>query len=156
MLVVLEFPEFSTQPLNDVVRVFQCSDMQCSQQQQLAELSGTYADVQSITSTTGYIRVTFTTDGRANYDGFSASWSSVIVHVCFYRSSDDLMLHVMSVSHGMMYVWFPCLYLITLSVHAGKQLLMQRLWFRMWAAHCGKWDILCQNWGFRLCKFGNH
>ncbi len=72
------------QPLNDVVRVFECSNAFCSQQQQLAELSGTYADVQSITSTTGYMRVTFTTDGSVNLAGFNALWTSVRVCVPLY------------------------------------------------------------------------
>ena len=81
-LVTLRFNNFSTQPLKDVVRVFQCSNTYCSQQQLLAELSGTYADVQSITSTTGYMRVTFTTDGSVNLGGFNASWTMVCMLAC--------------------------------------------------------------------------
>ncbi len=68
---------FSTQPRNDVVRVFQCRNASCSEQQQLAELSGTYLDVQMVTSTTGCIKVVFTSDDFVHYDGFNATWSSV-------------------------------------------------------------------------------
>jgi hypothetical protein len=83
-LITIMFTNFSTQPLNDVVRVFQCSDMQCSQQQQLAELSGTYTDVQSITSTTGYMKVVFTSDNNITQSGFTASWNSVRMNVCMF------------------------------------------------------------------------
>ena len=75
--ITLRFTMFSTQPGNDVVRVFQCMNVSCSQQQQLAELSGTYSTVQSVTSATGYMRVVFTSDGSVNFDGFNASWSLV-------------------------------------------------------------------------------
>jgi hypothetical protein len=81
-MITLQFTNFSTQPLYDVVRVFECSNAFCSQHQQLAELSGTYSDVQSITSTTGYMRVTFTTDGSVNLGGFNASWTTVCMLAC--------------------------------------------------------------------------
>jgi hypothetical protein len=68
---------FSTQPINDAVRVFQCTQLDCSQQQQIAELSGWYLSTQSVTSSTGYMKVIFTSDYDGNYDGFKASWSMV-------------------------------------------------------------------------------
>ena len=76
-LVTLSFTEFSTQPGKDVVRVFQCADVLCTLQQQLAELSGMYTATQTLTSTTGYMRVVFTSDSSVNFDGFNASWNSV-------------------------------------------------------------------------------
>jgi hypothetical protein len=76
-MITIEFDEFSTQPFSDVVQVFQCSDLSCSQQQQLAELSGRYPSIQSMTSTTGYMKVVFTTDDASEYDGFTASWNMV-------------------------------------------------------------------------------
>jgi hypothetical protein len=81
-LIVIQFDEFSTQPLNDVMRVFQCSDVLCTQQQQLAELSGRYPSVQSITSGTSYMKVVFTSDSVGEYDGFTASWSMVCALAC--------------------------------------------------------------------------
>ena len=76
-LITIQFHEFSTEPLRDVVRVLQCTDILCSQQQQLAELSGMYTSSQTLTSTTSYVRVVFTSDSSVNFDGFTASWSMV-------------------------------------------------------------------------------
>jgi len=85
--VTIRFTEFSTQLLNDVVRVLQCTDIYCSQQEQLAELSGTYPSVQAVTSATGFIKVVFTSDSIASFDGFNATWSMVSKHflsLCMY------------------------------------------------------------------------
>ena len=76
-VISITFTELSTQPGKDFVRVFQCTDLSCSQQQQLAELSGVYATPQAVTSTTGYMKVVFTSDGSINYDGFNATWTTV-------------------------------------------------------------------------------
>jgi hypothetical protein len=77
LLVTLVFTEFSTQPGKDLVRVFQCTDIGCSEQQLLAELSGTYSSAQAVTSASGYMKVVFTSDGSVNYDGFNATWNMV-------------------------------------------------------------------------------
>jgi hypothetical protein len=76
-VISITFTEFSTQPGKDLVRVFQCTDIGCSEQQLLAELSGTYSSAQAVTSTTGYMKVEFTSDGSVNYDGFIATWMIV-------------------------------------------------------------------------------
>ncbi len=75
--ITLRFTEFSLQPQNDVVRVYQCTDVYCSQEQQLTELSGKYSTTQVVTSTTGFVKVVFTSDSSINYDGFTATWISV-------------------------------------------------------------------------------
>jgi hypothetical protein len=93
-VITIQFTNFSTQPTNDVVRVFQCSDVYCSQQQQLAELSGMYLSTQVMTSATGYMRVVFTSDGSINHAGFAASWSSVS-WTCF-----DPLLMIMTLAYG--------------------------------------------------------
>jgi hypothetical protein len=72
--ITLRFPEFSTQTRVDFVRVYQCTDVYCSQQQQLVELSGRYPVVQGLTSTTGFVKVVFTSDGSVSFDGFTAAW----------------------------------------------------------------------------------
>ncbi len=77
-MVKLQFSEFSTQPGNDVVRVFQCEDASCLQQQQLSELSGTYLSAQDVVSLTGYMKVVFTSDSTISHSGFTAMWSLVI------------------------------------------------------------------------------
>ncbi len=75
--VTIQFAMFSTQPVNDTVRVVQCSDVNCSQQQELSKLSGMYNSSQVVQSETGYMKVIFTTDNTSTYDGFTATWSSV-------------------------------------------------------------------------------
>ena len=82
--IMLRFTEFSTQPTADPVRVFQCTDIYCTQQQQLAELSGTYPVTQSATSNTGFIKVAFTSDSASSFDGFAASWTSVRTNVWMF------------------------------------------------------------------------
>jgi hypothetical protein len=75
--VTLRFTEFKTQQHNDVVRVFECVDVYCSRQQQIAILAGTYSTTKVVTSSTGFVKVVFTSDGSVNYDGFTATWSTV-------------------------------------------------------------------------------
>jgi hypothetical protein len=78
LLITLSFTEVSTQAGKDIIRVFQCTDIPCSKPLQLAELSGWYSTTQSVTSTTGFMKVVFTSDASVNYDGFTASWTSVM------------------------------------------------------------------------------
>jgi hypothetical protein len=75
--ISIRFTELSTQLNKDFVRVFQCSDVACTQQLLLAELSGVYTTPQDMTSSTGYMKVVFTSDSSVNYDGFTASWTTV-------------------------------------------------------------------------------
>jgi len=75
--ITIQFTMFSTQPINDTVRVIQCSDVNCSQQQELSKLSGMYPSSQAVQSETGYMKVVFTTDNTSTHDGFTANWSSV-------------------------------------------------------------------------------
>ena len=72
---------FIFQPLSDVVRVYQCTQAACTQQQQLVELSGTYSSRNAITSTTAFMKITFTSDSSVNYDGFAASWTTVRMYI---------------------------------------------------------------------------
>ena len=76
-IITLRFTELSTQAGVDIIRVFQCTDIACSQPQQLAELSGLYSAPQAVTSTTGYMKVVFRSDGSVNADGFTAAWTTV-------------------------------------------------------------------------------
>jgi hypothetical protein len=96
MHIELSFTEFSTQPHKDVVRVFQCTDIHCLDQQQLAELSGTYLTVQTVTSATGYVKVVFISDDTVTYDGFTASWSMVscvyFLLICIFLPSTFMLL----------------------------------------------------------------
>jgi hypothetical protein len=76
-VINVSFTNFSTQPHKDVVRVFQCMDAFCLQPQQLAELSGRYLSAQDVVSTTGFVKVVFTSDQMGEYDGFTATWNVV-------------------------------------------------------------------------------
>jgi hypothetical protein len=80
-LITLHFTQFSMQLYKDVVKVFECMDALCLQQQQLAELSGTYSALPVVTSTTSFVKVVFTSDDASEFDGFKATWS--MVSPCF-------------------------------------------------------------------------
>jgi hypothetical protein len=76
--ITLTFTELSVEYSFDYVRVWQCTDIACSDKVQLAELSGIYpGSSQVVTSTTGFMKVVFTSDQNVNHDGFTASWTSV-------------------------------------------------------------------------------
>jgi hypothetical protein len=78
--VMLHFTEFKTQAIQDVVSIYQCQDASCKEQiLLLAQLSGTYPKAQTITSTTGYMKVAFRSDSNTNAEGFTAEWSSVLL-----------------------------------------------------------------------------
>ena len=82
-VITLRFTEFRTQPNKDYVRVYQCLELACSNQTLLAELAGSYSTTQSVTSTTGFMKVVFTSDNSGTSDGFTASWTSVS-HIVLY------------------------------------------------------------------------
>jgi hypothetical protein len=76
-LINISFNELSTQTGKDFIRVFECTDVACSQQKLLAELTGWYFTPPYVTVTTGFIKVVFTSDATLSYQGFTASWTSV-------------------------------------------------------------------------------
>jgi hypothetical protein len=77
-VITLRFTEFSTQSGKDFVRVFQCTDAGCAQQQLLAELSGAYYTVQNVVGR-GVLKVVFTSDEKETYDGFTAKWTLPVI-----------------------------------------------------------------------------
>jgi hypothetical protein len=74
LAISIRFTELSTQLNKDFVRVFQCSDVACSQQQLLANLSGVYVNPVGMVTFTGYMKVVFESDSSNNNHWFSASW----------------------------------------------------------------------------------
>eukprot|EP00961_Rhodomonas_salina_P210148 2837338-Rhodomonas_salina.1 len=79
--VTLEFHTFSTQALSasgvgDVVTVLECSDLECQSSSILLTRSGSSIPNDTIVSSTGFMKVEFTSDDSAERDGFSASWTS--------------------------------------------------------------------------------
>jgi hypothetical protein len=107
LAISIRFTELSTQLNKDFVRVFQCSDVACTQQQLLAELSGVYTMPQDVTSSTGYMKVVFTSDSSVNYDGFNASWNSVCLisligfHVICKFTFTFVLAYVVIKAHGL-------------------------------------------------------
>jgi hypothetical protein len=75
--ITLNFTELSTQPGVDIIHLFQCTDIACTQQTPLAELSGTYSSPQVVTAGTGFVKVSFTSDESVNLEGFTLFWSTV-------------------------------------------------------------------------------
>ncbi len=72
--ITLKFGLFSTQKDADFVRVFECTSITCTSMRELGVLSGTYSSMPSLTSNTGFMRVTFTSDANITAAGFSATW----------------------------------------------------------------------------------
>ena len=65
----------------DFVKVYSCTTIACPSPVELASLSGTYLTPQSVTSYTGIIKVTFTSDGSVVSSGFAGVWTSVSVRL---------------------------------------------------------------------------
>ncbi len=75
--ITISFTEFDTEACCDFVTVYQCTDIECGTKQFLSELYGTYSSPQQITSTTGYVLVHFTTNHATQFQGFTATWTSI-------------------------------------------------------------------------------
>jgi hypothetical protein len=63
--------------LFDRVRVYQCTDITCASYTKIVELTGQYSSTKSVTATTGFMVVLFTSDYENTATGFTASWTSV-------------------------------------------------------------------------------
>jgi hypothetical protein len=77
--VTLDFTSFKTELSKDFLRVYSCFDADCGSTQTLQELSGAVmvSATPSITSTTGFMLVEFTSDNSGTDEGFTATWKSV-------------------------------------------------------------------------------
>jgi hypothetical protein len=75
--VSLSFTDISTESCCDFVRVFRCSSVECTDLQQVSELSGRLSAGKIQLWTTGVFLIQFTSDGVLPDFGFIASWSSV-------------------------------------------------------------------------------
>jgi hypothetical protein len=74
--IAITFTYISTESCCDFIRVFKCSRIECTDLQQIAELSGRLTSGRFIIWTTGLFLIQFSSDGVVNDDGFSATWSS--------------------------------------------------------------------------------
>ena len=71
--VTLRFTEFRTEENYDFITVYECTSS-CTQ---LQRMSNTQGSGRSFSSTTGYLKITFTSDGSDTQSGFTALWESV-------------------------------------------------------------------------------
>ena len=74
--VTVTFTSFITEACCDSVRVYSCASSACTNNSILGTLQGSIANGRSFTSLTGYMLISFTTDGSVVYDGFSAFYTS--------------------------------------------------------------------------------
>jgi hypothetical protein len=150
LVIILTITELSTQPGKDFVRVWQCADIACSQPLQLAELSGLYSSPQVVTSTTGFMKVVFTSDASLNYDGFTASWTSV----CSYLACHEhCILDLRELEHYTRTATVPDKLLLLW--YAAPKLLMLRMRRGMWPFHYSDWHTLRwfrTFWILKWCK----
>ena len=82
---------FNTQKDKDVVRVVQCTALDCTSPQDLAVLSGTFSTTRIVPLGSGFAKVTFTSDSSEQGTGFKAVLRSVrqlqILFVFCHRGS---------------------------------------------------------------------
>ena len=74
--ITATFTVFGLERNFDFVRVYQCNQISCETGELIASLSGTYATAQTVTSTTGFMFVRFSSDEDVVSQGFMASWNS--------------------------------------------------------------------------------
>jgi hypothetical protein len=120
--ITLYFSEFCTQPHKDFLRVFDCTDVSCSQQQQLAELSGTSVASKTIMSTTGFMKVVFTSDESVNCRGFTAMWNMVSFLVHEGSEHEKIMLSILiGYAYSQVLMCCRCLQQLQMPPRFGKK-----------------------------------
>ena len=73
--VTLHFTNFDTEGSYDFVTVFSCTDLSCSNAVQLGRFSGAYMPA-DVTSSTGFMRIVWTSDYSVTYTGWTAEWTT--------------------------------------------------------------------------------
>ena len=73
--IQISFPSFDTESGFDYVTIYQCISASCSLQTQILRQSGFLSASNVYTSTTGFLKVTFTSDGSVVRSGFIGTWS---------------------------------------------------------------------------------
>jgi hypothetical protein len=71
----ISFPEFETEGGRDDVTIYACDSVSCSSQTELLKHSGSLDAGNVYTSTTGFLKVAFTSDGSVTLSGFTGTWS---------------------------------------------------------------------------------
>ena len=73
--VTLHFTNFDTEGNYDFVTVFSCTDSSCWNTVQLGRFSGTNMPA-NVTSSTGFMRIVWTSDSIITYTGWTAEWTT--------------------------------------------------------------------------------
>jgi len=72
----IAFPSFDTEAGYDFVSIYECGSASCLDGKVLKHLSGARVDASNVyTSMTGFLKVTFTSDGSVTGSGFTGTWS---------------------------------------------------------------------------------
>lgn len=87
--VTLQFTQLSTENNYDVVTVFACPDIACTQGQQIAVISGTTLP-EALSTDTGIFKIAFTSDSSGNFRGFQASFEAFGGRAANCPSASDL------------------------------------------------------------------
>ena len=85
--ISISFSQFETESSSDRVVIYSCSSSDgatsCKSSSELASLSGSsISSSRSWTSTTGYMRVRFTSDSSVTYAGFVGNWDTGTCSLC--------------------------------------------------------------------------
>ena len=85
--ISISFSQFETESSSDRVVIYSCSSSDsatsCESSSELASLSGrSISSSRRWTSTTGYMRVRFTSDSSVTYAGFVGSWTTGTCSLC--------------------------------------------------------------------------
>ena len=72
--ISVSFSSFETESDYDYVSIFRCVTAACESTERIARLSGTLSASTVYSSTTGFLKVTFTSDSSATRAGFTGTW----------------------------------------------------------------------------------
>jgi hypothetical protein len=89
----ISFPSFDTQSDRDYVTIYTCNSASCSPHTQILRQSGSLNANNVYTSTTGFLKVIFTSDSSSTLSGFTGSWSLASSEFS-YESEDCKVIYV--------------------------------------------------------------
>ncbi len=92
--IQLKFPSIETESGKDFLNIYRCSSASCSSQTQIDQRSGSLGAPIIYTSMTGFLKVTFTSDGLTSKSGFSGTWNLVDISSSFSDAEDCKVIYV--------------------------------------------------------------
>eukprot|EP00802_Teleaulax_amphioxeia_P017193 Tamp_17339.p2 GENE.Tamp_17339~~Tamp_17339.p2 ORF type:complete len:150 (+),score=17.84 Tamp_17339:234-683(+) len=76
MEITVRFTSFDTESGYDFVTIYRCTSADCSDREEVAQLSGSTVSADTtFSSSTGFLEVLFVSDGTTVGAGFEAAWS---------------------------------------------------------------------------------